>query len=393
MADDRYNWLDKDAAEQLLRGEPVSARHGDGAHELEQLLEAAAATGTGPSGAAPLPGEEAAVAAFHRAAHRGAGVTARGRAADSPLTTLHTTGGAERPRFGRPFRRGIAVALAVCTIGGVAVAAGTGVLPAPFRGGGDAPEPGSSVSAAETPGTLGTYPPGAETGGTAAPTPGATHGGGTGAPAGTPAPGSPGATQGPGTGTPGDGKGRGGDHDDDRDGDKSGDKGKDGDGGPGHRDNDGKNPLLDLCRSYESGKRGEMARELLRHLESKAGGAEKVHGFCRAYLARHQNSGGSDDNDGVGGNGGGSGASGASGGSGGNGNSGGTHGSAGSGGSGSSGGGKKDGASARTLSAGHLAGTPAPASEPPTPPTPSTPPTAPVPPTPPVPSTPSAPLT
>lgn len=175
MADDRYNWLDKDAAEQLLRGEPVSARHGDGARELEQLLKAAAAACADMPGTAELPGEEAAVAAFRRARH-GAGVGARHRATGEPLPAVHaapTTGIAERTRLARPFRRGFAVALAACAIGGVAVAAGTGVLPTPFRGD---PAPASSVSAAETPGPLDTREPGAQTDGTTGRTPDSTPG-------------------------------------------------------------------------------------------------------------------------------------------------------------------------------------------------------------------------
>lgn len=285
MADDRYNWLDKDAAEQLLRGEQVSAWRGDGAHELEQLLAAAAAVGAKAPEAAPLPGEEAAVAAFRQAAHRGA--RARGAAAGAGVTTLRATGAAEGTRLARPFRRGFAVALAACAIGGVAVAAGTGVLPTPFRGGGSAPEPASSVSAAKTPGPLDTREPGAQTDGTTAQTPDPTSGGRTTAPGGTPTPGSsPGATQGPGTATPGGGAGHG---------NNGGGKGKPGHGGKKQQ------LLLNLCQDYEAGKRGQMDRDTLRRLEAKAGGADKVHAFCRAYLAHYQTGGGSGsgDNDGF----------------------------------------------------------------------------------------------
>ncbi|MFB6557123.1 hypothetical protein ACFCWX_45660, partial [Streptomyces sp. NPDC056405] len=69
MADDRYSWLDKDAAERLLRGEPAGSQVGDGAPELEHLLKAAAAAGSGLPESAPLPGEEAALAAFRNARH------------------------------------------------------------------------------------------------------------------------------------------------------------------------------------------------------------------------------------------------------------------------------------------------------------------------------------
>ncbi|MFI0711985.1 hypothetical protein ACH4SK_15265 [Streptomyces inhibens] len=287
MADDRYNWLDKDAAEQLLRGEPVSARHGDGARELEQLLKAAAAACAEMPGTAELPGEEAAVAAFRRARH-GAGVGARHRATGEPLPAVHaapTTSIAERTRLVRPFRRGLAVALAACAIGGVAVAAGTGVLPTPFRGGD--PAPGSSVSAAETPGPLDTREPGAQTDGTTGRTPDSTPGQQSTRPGGTPTPGSSsGATRTPGAGKPGGGTGH---------------SGGAGDGGAQPGRSDKKKLLLSLCRNYESGKRDQMDRDTLRPLESKAGGPEKVHAFCRAYLARYQVGGGSGDNDGFGG--------------------------------------------------------------------------------------------
>ncbi|MEU3987072.1 hypothetical protein OG229_14435 [Streptomyces platensis] len=298
MADDRYNWLDKDTAERLLRGEQVSARHGDGAGELEQLLKAAAAVGAQTPGTAELPGEEAAVAAFRQAAGRGA----HHRAAAEPFPsgrTARATGSVERTRLGRPFRRGFAVALAACAIGGVAVGAGTGVLPSPFR---DAePDPASSVSAAKTPGPLDTREPGAQTDGTTGHTPDPTPGGKSAGPTDTPAPGSSsGATKHPGRGTPGGGTGR-----DERPGHKS-------TGLPGSGDR--KNVLLAVCQAYESGKRDGMDRDTLRRLERKAGGADKVHLFCRAYLARYQDGGSSGSDDGFGGSIGGAGQSGGSGG-------------------------------------------------------------------------------
>ncbi len=284
MADDRYNWLDKDAAEHLLRGEPVGARHGDGARELEQLLQAAAAVGAKTSGAAPLPGEEAAVTAFRQAA--GAGSRGRAAAGRTAVRGARATGAAERPWVVRPFRRGFVVALAACAIGGVAVAAGTGVLHSPFRGSDD-PEPASTVSAVETPGPFDTREPGAQTDGTTERTPDPSSGGKTAGPDGDPTPGSShGATPGPGKGTPG-GRGQG---------DAPGDDGNGGSGKAGK-----KKLLLSLCRDYESGKNRQMDRETVQRLESKAGGPEKVHAFCRAYLDRYQSGGGSGDNDGLGG--------------------------------------------------------------------------------------------
>ncbi|WP_433857883.1 hypothetical protein [Streptomyces kronopolitis] len=270
MADDRYNWLDKDAAERLLRGERVGARHGDGARELEQLLQAAAAVGAKAPEAAELPGEEAAVAAFRRTAGRGTAAHARG--ADEAFPAGRGTAVAERTRLGRPVRRGFAVALAACAIGGVAVAAGTGVLPTPFRGG--EPQPASSVSAAESPGPLDTPEPGAQTDGTTESTPDPTPHGKTAGPGDSPTPSRPGDTTPP-SSTP--------------------DPGHRGNGGtgasPGHGDK--KNLLLALCQSYASGKRDGMDRDALHRLEQKAGGAEQVLAFCRAYLARYQHPGSS----------------------------------------------------------------------------------------------------
>ncbi|MFE2673288.1 hypothetical protein ACFXEZ_05110, partial [Streptomyces hygroscopicus] len=80
MAEDhRYSWLDDSAAERLLRGEPVEGqpgapggRDGQSYAEAERLAAvlsavAGAARPAAPSGASPLPGEDAAVAAFRAA--------------------------------------------------------------------------------------------------------------------------------------------------------------------------------------------------------------------------------------------------------------------------------------------------------------------------------------
>ncbi|MFE2226847.1 hypothetical protein [Streptomyces kronopolitis] len=280
MADDRYNWLDKDAAERLLRGERVGARHGDGARELEQLLQAAAAVGAKAPETAELSGEEAAVAAFRRTAGRGAAAHTRGHGADEAFAAGRGTAVAERTRLGRPVRRGFAVALAACAIGGVAVAAGTGVLPTPFRGG--EPQPASSVSAAESPGPLDTPEPGAQTDGTTESTPDPTPHGKTAGPGDTPTPSRPGDPT-PHSTSPAPGhQGNGGSSAD-----------------PGHGDK--KNLLLALCQSYASGKRDGMDRDALHRLEQKAGGAERVLAFCRAYLARYQHPGSSGGGTGLGG--------------------------------------------------------------------------------------------
>ncbi|MFE6690345.1 hypothetical protein ACFVFQ_28240 [Streptomyces sp. NPDC057743] len=300
MADDRYSWLDKDAAERLLRGEPVGSQVGDGARELEQLLKAAAAAGSARPESAALPGEEAALAAFRRAGH-GPGAHPSDSVGGATLPTVRATRGnrlTERIGLARPFRRGFAVALAVCAISGIAVAAGTGVLPTPFHG--SEPEPGASVSAAETPSTFETQEPATSTGDTN-PSPAASPGGRTPAPDSTPSPGdshgtgrTPGAPS-PGASTPG------------------------GDAAPLPDDGSGKKKvLLSVCKNYESGKRGDLDRDTLRRLEAKAGGPGRVHAFCRQYLSQlGAPGGGSGDNDGAsGGKGGGQGENGGNGGGG-----------------------------------------------------------------------------
>ncbi|MFD7617984.1 hypothetical protein [Streptomyces sp. NPDC059802] len=178
MADERYEWLDKDAAERLLRGEPVDPVGGQSCTDAERLaaaLDAAARTARPATG--ELPGEAAALAAFRTATHS---ARARSRANAQPRGA---TGNAGRPagaemlepvrigatlvgsvpsgdsrrirsaRWSRPVRFGLVASLAGCALGGVAVAAGTGMLPGPF--GGHAPLPATSVSAAATPEELG----------------------------------------------------------------------------------------------------------------------------------------------------------------------------------------------------------------------------------------------
>ncbi|CAM5264548.1 Extensin OS=Streptomyces alboniger OX=132473 GN=CP975_21815 PE=4 SV=1 [Streptomyces alboniger] len=186
MADEHEKWLDRDAAERLLRGEPledvdpqVRAR----ADRLAQALGALAADGRGAAAAedalpgeiagelpgrlagdvpgdvpGELPGEAAALAAF-RAARAGAGkagarapyATSAHEAAAAETVRLGRAADRPRPsRWGRPVRFGLAAALAGCMIGGVAVAAGTGVLPSPF-GPHREPGPAASASPAATP--------------------------------------------------------------------------------------------------------------------------------------------------------------------------------------------------------------------------------------------------
>ena len=64
MADEQYRWLDRDAAERLLRGEPLEAVDADTRERAEQLAEALGALATDPlPGGVELPGEAAALAA------------------------------------------------------------------------------------------------------------------------------------------------------------------------------------------------------------------------------------------------------------------------------------------------------------------------------------------
>ncbi|WNF29088.1 hypothetical protein RI138_20915 [Streptomyces sp. C11-1] len=162
MADEYYEWLDKDAAEKLLRGEPVvpvGDRARDDALRLAEAL-GAARDGRRASGGA-LPGEDAVLAAFRQAAHGDGADRLAGRSAGSAVPgrpgMLHSVHigpapapPARRPRWSRPVRFGLAVSLAGFTLGGVAVAAGTGVLAGSFGGQGS-PAPATSVSAAATP--------------------------------------------------------------------------------------------------------------------------------------------------------------------------------------------------------------------------------------------------
>ncbi|NLU66796.1 hypothetical protein [Streptomyces sp. HNM0574] len=173
MADDRYKWLDDDAAERLLRGVPVDARgdaprinarspgasaypgyvtpDGGGAGavveagasaedrlaaalgELTPRLDVAESAGAPGASGAELPGEDAAVAAY-RAAHVVPDVPAA--AVGGLRARVHRRGEARRrPSLaGRPLKAGFAMAVAGCALGGVAMAGSAGVLPAPFGG-------------------------------------------------------------------------------------------------------------------------------------------------------------------------------------------------------------------------------------------------------------------
>ncbi|MEI5102021.1 hypothetical protein RB200_30260 [Streptomyces sp. PmtG] len=182
MADEQDKWLDRAAAERLLRGERLDGVAHHDREQAERLAETLAALSapkpakTGADG--ELPGESGALAAF-RAARGGdtwaseaapvtpdTGVTAGATGASGAVSAgvgtgagardvpgvpevrgavgAPAAGGGDEPvrigaaaarpvRWGRPVRLGIAAALAACMAGGVAVAAGAGVIPSPFQ--------------------------------------------------------------------------------------------------------------------------------------------------------------------------------------------------------------------------------------------------------------------
>ncbi|GAA1520663.1 hypothetical protein GCM10009730_29920 [Streptomyces albidochromogenes] len=284
MADERYEWLDRDAAERLLRGEPVGPVGEDARAQAERL--AAALDGVARAGGhetGELPGEAAALAAFRKA---------RATAQESPAAVRIERRASAPLRWGRPVRIGLAGALAGVALGGVAVAAGTGVLPSPFdRGTG--PAPASSVSAAATPPPAAPGTTAADPDGTGGPTPDGTS------------PGTP--------GTPGDGNGG---QDGDTGGTHTPSAGPDGvtppafpdwagDGRPGTGDGSGDAPgsgdwyraTVEACRDHRS---GSLAPHHERRLEEAAKGADRVERFCDRLLdaSRDEDGGGTGSGDG-----------------------------------------------------------------------------------------------
>ncbi|WP_327338657.1 hypothetical protein OG384_23825 [Streptomyces sp. NBC_01324] len=325
MADEQYEWLDKEAAERLLRREPVDpvdGQQGQDADRLAAALDAAARSARPAAG--ELPGEAAALAAF-RAAPRSATRTrsasaraGRGSAAGPDggtggmLAPVHigragsgNGPGARPPSWSRPVRFGLVASLACCAIGGVAVAAGTGVLPGPF--GRHAPAPATSVSAAASPEELGSGLTADD--GTPEPPPG------------TPSPKSsppeardsarPGGkgTEGPGpTGPATDGGTGAGTHEDPGGGAPDSTKGTGGDGdGSGQPDTPPPDTsgawyakTLKACRDYRDGKLDDDRR---RRLEALAKGARNLDRFCERMIDAADGKGGNGDNSGNGGSG------------------------------------------------------------------------------------------
>ncbi|MFJ8883188.1 hypothetical protein ACIRJR_07225 [Streptomyces sp. NPDC102402] len=166
MADEQHEWLDADAAEKLLRGESVEPVGGHATTEARRLEAALLALRTAHPAGGELPGEAAVLAAFREASRggrRAGAASPAGRPGQQDAQHTVRIGPTpavpvRRPRWTRPVRYGLVVSLAGCALGGVAVAAGTGMLPAPF-GGHASPVPATSVSAAATPDELGAEVP------------------------------------------------------------------------------------------------------------------------------------------------------------------------------------------------------------------------------------------
>lgn len=293
MADERYQWLDQEAAERLLRGEPVDAVDDHArsrAERLAEALDAARTPAVPPAARTELPGEAAALAAFRKAhAERAAAPAAAAAASRTEQAELGRVRlapvPAPRPRWGRSFRYGLAAAVAAVTVGGVAVAAGTGVLPLV------GPAPANSVTAGENADPLVSEDPGIRKDPEAPPTepddggdrtPGASPSAGigttppsTGAPdghgTGTQGPGS----QEPGTGTPGSGTAT----DPGGPGRESG--GTDGATGGDPSTATAREKILKACREFRSGKLDATGRK---GLTSVLRDGETLRRYCDRIL-------------------------------------------------------------------------------------------------------------
>ncbi|MGW2043990.1 hypothetical protein ACWCPF_02235 [Streptomyces sp. NPDC001858] len=278
MADKQDRWLDRETAERLLRGEsPDNAVAGgpvarEEAERLARTLSALSAPAAEPLPAdEELPGEAAALAAFRKAqaartdlaAHpdpapltglpgvMGSGSVGAG-AADAGLVRI---GGRGREtgrcaRRSRPARWGLAAALAVGMVGGVAVVAGSGLLPIPF----DDEEPGRPAASVSAPVVTERplVPPAPEVSG------GAEH-------SATP---DGGETDGSGdTGEAGDSDGTAGD-----------------DGAVAAPDTGGsrQSEATSSCRDLNAGK--PLASDRRKSLENLAGGAKRVQAYCASVL-------------------------------------------------------------------------------------------------------------
>ncbi|WP_374775482.1 hypothetical protein OG756_24195 [Streptomyces sp. NBC_01310] len=307
MADERNRWLDEAAADRLLRGEPAepvgpaadprarmqAARLRAALDALESLGAAAEPSAAGAG--AELPGEAAAVAAF-RAAHGPAVARPGAAASGEPLVGLveisRTAPARVAPRRGRTVSFGLAAALASVAVGGLAAAAGAGLLerarhdtagpgPAMSVSAGETPVPGTGTGAPTlTPKLLSSPPPDGSSP-TAAP--------------GTPQPPSADGRTAPGTGGnagTSSGTSTTGGSDKDVQGGQSG-AGKDGDRdrdtfGSGDADRDREREreqnrlkAVSLCEGYRTGRLDDDRRERLSRL---ADGLTRIPDYCKSVL-------------------------------------------------------------------------------------------------------------
>ncbi|GGZ18962.1 hypothetical protein GCM10010387_09500 [Streptomyces inusitatus] len=161
MADERYEWLDQDTAERLLRGEPVDAPEGRARTQAGRLDRALRSAGAPRLPLRPedgeMQGEAAATAAFRRVR---AEAPARIPQEGESLGVVRLTR-PPRPRqaggLPRTVRFGVVAAVAGFAFCGVAVAAGSGLLPSPFP----APPAGSHVVGGDAPTPVDSEPPAA----------------------------------------------------------------------------------------------------------------------------------------------------------------------------------------------------------------------------------------
>ncbi|WAP56576.1 hypothetical protein [Streptomyces sp. S465] len=295
MAEDhRYSWLDDSAAERLLRGEPVEGQpmapdgRGDQSYaEAERLAAvlsavADAARPTARADASPLPGEEAAVAAFRAARAEAEAVAGMGTV--RRLCRIRRLK-ERQPRLRRPLRAGMVAAVAGCALSGFAVAAAAGVLPTPF--GQSDGTPGPSVSMSGTgPGGVSARPEISKDGGTTTPDPsGSSDNDASDV-------GANGAQGGAASSHPGDDGGNKGQHKGENKGNSGENEGK---GNSGKTENPSSNGnagvpqwALDVCTRYlasESGTGADLDEKSLKKLTKAAGGASAIHGYCTEILA------------------------------------------------------------------------------------------------------------
>lgn len=314
MADERYEWLDEDAAEQLLRGEPVEPvddRARSDALRLTAALEAARTLPPARGGhPGELPGESVALAAFREAAHtrrrsgagtrratpkaQGAKAGQRSAAWQDRVSSVLISGGGRpatdrRQRWSRPVRYGLVLSLAGCALGGVAAASGAGFLPVPFGGQGS-PLPAASVSAAASPDELASELP---SDGDPSPTPrGEEPGPRTADPSESPMPGS-------GHSSPGsdDGPAEGSGHGDDGSGStRRPTDGTDRDdashGSGGTSAGEAYEKARQACREYRA---GTLDRDARRRLVEMAKSEENLDRFCARLVDEDDRNGGSED--------------------------------------------------------------------------------------------------